>query len=338
MAQYRGVETSAVVESLREAGAFLDTHRIGPHTDKLIDPLCNPETLTALGEIKRGPSFAKALGEANLGSLKMLERLFLFHARADTDGVGARIYENLSAWGAFAGARSMKQQIKAQAYFPSDREIDSFIAVQYLKILDQAAGEGADTGKNPETKGDLPAIFNERAVEITTRIEQMVKKAVGFLRRGNEDKAREWIARLEPEEMYPLTEFLEEKLGVEEADTHIDDSHEIKRYVVPYGVDHIDRQISPEDRVLKERVKGILRRYKADATGTVGFGATKPEVEPRVSGVIFDATPRMARIVSEQMNVEIRDEWGQAIEPPQLTGPSGGKQKRFAAILPAPAC
>lgn len=125
MTDYRGVDKQDVISSLKAGEAFLRSLNLGPATEEMLDAWLAKDPYSTLEAAETHEDLANAMAETGSGHVwARAGGVFHTHALADSDGVALKAYQDLSRWGAFAGAITMDYQ-------PTDNEFQRDTILTY---------------------------------------------------------------------------------------------------------------------------------------------------------------------------------------------------------------
>jgi hypothetical protein len=115
MVDYRGVDKQDVINSLKQAEAFLQQLDIGPETAKVLHDWLAKDPYIKIQAAQDNKALAQAMSETGTADVfDSAAAVFYHHALLDTDGLGKRVCENLCVWGAFAG-KTLSQEAGDEA-------------------------------------------------------------------------------------------------------------------------------------------------------------------------------------------------------------------------------
>ncbi len=108
MPSYRGVDKKDIVDSVRQAVAYLKRHNVGPVTNQTVDRMLGALRIDALDRARTDAELRQAIKRENIpAALMMFVKVLRFHALTDAPGPGGRepealkVYRKLHSWGAF---------------------------------------------------------------------------------------------------------------------------------------------------------------------------------------------------------------------------------------------
>ncbi|HTK84305.1 MAG TPA: hypothetical protein VL625_04395 [Patescibacteria group bacterium] len=108
MPSYRGVDKKDIVDSVRQAAAYLKRLNLGPVTNQTIDRMLGAARIDTIDRARTDSELRHAIKSTNVSSaMMMFMKVLRFHALTDAPAPGRgesealKIYRKLHLWGAF---------------------------------------------------------------------------------------------------------------------------------------------------------------------------------------------------------------------------------------------
>lgn len=318
MPSYRGIEQSALVRSINDALALLETHSTGPECQKLIDGLraADPATgVSKLGAIiaaKDDVELATALRGSGASWLFLCtNEVMQYHAVYNTDGTGRDVYERISQWGAADGAR-------VSAYYPIDGEVDSWLAVNYARRVEP-------TEENLTKIAGVAAALTQDATALGTAFNAMTQMIELHAKGADDAAVRDIFLNLDLHERY-VTRGTLSALSMDGAEAELEVEQPMGRFGVVID-DLTTGKIGSHDPALKsirDRVEQALDPFYATdevnmtGIGIIIFGGTFVKGETPL-GIVFGSSKRAAQAVADALpDMKVLDHEGNRMAPHTL--------------------
>ena len=309
MVDYRGVDKEDVINSLRQAEAFLRQLNLGPATTKNLDSWLAKDPYSKIEAATDRKALAQAMSET--GSAWVFLRagqVFRHHALADTNGIGLKIYQGVASWGGFDGAMTLEYgQVDEEHQVHLAVECAKFVAAQGEK-LSATAQKNIDTVMD-ELRENYPDDLEECAV-----IEQQIHDMIIKTRQGDIKGAAHEYLQNDLNIRYTIEEALQGASGL--ADQKLAVIWPLARYgiVIDKPSKNFEEMKAATDS-LRTQMDTLLKPfYETDEVGMTGIGSITDDWQK--SGIIFEATKPAAQAVANKMpQCVVIDHTGKRIMP-----------------------
>lgn len=318
---YRGIARGEIIESLKDAAAFIETLNIGPEVGQIVAALKDEGLYSKIAAASSRETLSAAMNETGATHLLLpLSEIFVYHAATDETGAAADLHQKLSSWGGFNGAM-------LTSYGRIDEEMDRYLIQQFSEhaAREDVAGYG------------LPNLieFTKQRVQgqptFADDLSEIFPYIAAAIRSGDEDRAdnvTELFDELDLRGRYLMKESLRAMGGLDKQmyDARAEGPFDRYGIVLNEGRDYDDVPESEKEDLYNRMGAALRPFYSTDEVQMTAIGAITMEEDPAL-GLVFVGTKPAAEAVAAAMpDQKVINSAGDQVIAPQQPGRKPGRK------------
>lgn len=326
MTDYRGVDQTAVCQSLSAAHDFLRQIGLGPATTAKLDEWLNgKDALNKISAATDSKSMAQAMHDTGSSNIFLrYGELLRYHALLDTDGVGKKVYTDLCKWGGLSSKMTT-------SYGAVDQEQDVYLITEYTKNA-QGQQQVAPLSYGTRLGNFMDGVKTRNpdiAAELEAQVQSLVEKAYA---RDDKGLAHE-VLQSTLRQRNILKQGMFYVSGLSQDVQNLDVPQVFKRYGIAVDSSKYATNDQAEEAKydLAEQAHDVLGEfYDTDEVQMAAVGTITND--GKQSGLVFISTRRAAEALADHFNQQqkVIDQAGHQVLP------SANKGKSSAPSAPQP--